>query len=70
MPADDKKTVSRRTVFATGGTIGALAAAAAALPLARRAEEAAPVANKSEANTSGGYQETPHVLRYYQTTRV
>jgi hypothetical protein len=70
MSAADKKTLSRRTVFAAGGTVGALAAAAAALPIARRAEPAPTVADKSEANTSGGYQETPHVLRYYQTTRV
>jgi hypothetical protein len=70
MSTDDKKTLSRRTVFAAGGTVGALAAAAAALPLARRADPAPVVADTSESHTSGGYQETPHVLRYYQTTRV
>ncbi len=59
----------RRQLFAGAGTAGALVAAAAVLPSAREAEpttaEARPVPEKG-----GGYQLTPHVLRYYQTAKV
>lgn len=67
----DKQTpkLSRRTVFAGAGTAGALAAVAAALPKAPT-QAVASVAEKVAADKSSGYQETQHVLRYYQTTRV
>lgn len=61
-------TLSRRRVFAGAGTAGALAAAAVALPVARQAGEA-PAEARTEPE-GGGYRETAHVLRYYQTTRV
>ena len=61
--------VSRRRVFAGAGTVGALAVAAVALPIAR--DEATPTAGKKPSpEKGGGYQVTEHVLRYYQTTRV
>lgn len=60
--------LSRRTVFAGAGTAGALAAVAAVLPKAP-AEAVSAAASKAE-TVKGGYQETQHVLRYYQTTRV
>jgi len=67
----DKTTpqIDRRRLFAAGGTAGALAAAAAALPLVRQGEvpavEAAVAPEKG-----GGYQLTAHVQRYYTTARV
>ncbi len=61
--------LSRRSVFAAAGGAGALAAVAAALPRAP-AEAVADTATKAAAEKTGGYQETQHVLRYYQTTRV
>jgi hypothetical protein len=61
--------LSRRHVFAGAGTAGALAVAAAALPLAGEADKVA-AAPKAVPEKGGGYQETAHVLRYYQTTRV
>ncbi|MBP5988612.1 MAG: formate dehydrogenase [Piscinibacter sp.] len=62
--------LSRRTVFAAAGGAGALAAVAAALPRTP-AESLADTATKAAAaEKTGGYQETQHVLRYYQTTRV
>lgn len=61
--------LSRRTLFAGAGTAGALAAVAAVLPKAPA--EPAPVAAAGQPEADkGGYQVTPHVLRYYQTTRV
>ena len=60
--------VSRRTLFAGAGTAGALAAAAAALPLAR--PDATPVAAKPAEPEGDGYRLSEHVRRYYQTTRV
>jgi len=64
-----KKRLSRRTVFAAGGSAGALAAAAAALPLVRPAAPTASVV-KTEPDKDAGYQLTQHVLRYYETTKV
>lgn len=62
--------LSRRRVFAAGGTAGALAAVAAALPLVRESEVAAAAPVRPAPEKGGGYQETQHVLHYYQTTRV
>ncbi len=61
--------LSRRVVFAGVGTAGALAAVAAMLPKAQ--PEAAKVAAAPRSGADkGGYQETAHVLQYYQTARV
>lgn len=66
---DPQSKLSRRRVFAGAGTLGALAAAAAVLPVA---QDAAPVAAKTqpEADQAGGYRLTAHVQRYYQTTKI
>jgi cysteine synthase len=61
--------VSRRTLFAGVGTAGALAAVAAVLPSAPAPVAVAPVAPVPETGKDG-YQETAHVMRYYQTARV
>ena len=61
--------LSRRTVFAGAGAVGALAAVAA---VTRLQPAAAPVAQATlpAADAAGGYQLTEHVKRYYQTARV
>ena len=61
--------VNRRLVFAGAGAAGALAGAAALLPATRQAQPPTAEA-KAPPEQGGGYQVTPHVLRYYQTTRV
>lgn len=65
----NKTPLSRRRLFAGAGTAGALAAAAAVLPLQR---EAAPVAvlPKPAPDAGGGYQLTAHVQQYYRTAKV
>ena len=72
--SDRQQNLSRRHVVAGVGTAGALAAAAAVLPVGRQVATgmAAGVAEMSPAASPGaqGYRETAHVLRYYQTTRV
>jgi hypothetical protein len=70
----NKTTISRltrRRVVAGAGTVGALAAAAAALPLAPAPTEVKTVASaKPQAEPQDGYQLTDHVKRYYQTAKV
>ena len=61
--------LNRRTVFAGAGAAGALAGVAALLPTGPAAVAQAPQP-KAAPDTRAGYQETQHVLRYYQTTRV
>jgi hypothetical protein len=62
--------LTRRRVFAGAGGIGALAAAAAALPIAKPVVDT-PTASPSETpDADGRYQVTQHVLRYYRTARV
>lgn len=68
----DSKTspiLSRRRVFAGAGTAGALAAAAAALPLSPVPDsKPAPVADAQD--SAAGYRLTEHVRRYYRTAKV
>jgi hypothetical protein len=69
----DKQTpfLSRRRAMAAGGTVGALAAAAAALPLVKPAPQAEGSATAQPApEKGGGYQLTAHVQHYYDTTRI
>jgi hypothetical protein len=68
-PQGPASSPARRKLFAAGGSVGALAAVAAALPLVRREGEPAATARAPESN-EGGYRVTAHVLRYYETTRV
>ena len=62
--------VSKRRGLLLGvGAAGAALIAAKALPGApTQVATAAPA--KPAPDTAGGYQESPHVLRYYQTTRI
>ena len=62
--------LTRRRVFAGAGTVGALAAAAAVLPLGKPAADHASAEPKAAPDTTGGYQLTEHVKRYYETTKV
>lgn len=69
-PSRDSRTpaLSRRTVFAGAGVVGAAAAAAAVLPGVVAPPAAAVAATAAPA--AGGYQLTEHVRRYYQTAKV
>jgi hypothetical protein len=69
MSKDTATPLSRRRVFAGAGTVGALAAAAAVLPLSRQTQAVA-AAQPVVDDDQGRYQATQHVLRYYQTTKV
>ena len=60
--------LSRRTLFAGAGAVGALAAAVATLPLLKVAAPTVTAALPPVAE--GGYQLTEHVERYYQTARI
>ena len=61
--------LARRVVLTGVGTAGALAAVAAMLPKAQPEPAKLAAAPRSDAD-KGGYQETAHVLQYYQTARV
>ena len=60
--------VSRRTLFAGAGTVGAVAAATSFLP---QVKYLAPQAlQKAKPERGGGYELSEHVKRYYKTTLV
>jgi hypothetical protein len=61
--------LSRRTLFAGAGTVGALAAAASLVPGVRDAAPEA-VAPAAKPERGGGYALTEHVKHYYRTTRI
>ena len=61
--------LSRRTLFAGAGTVGALAATASLVPAARDAEPA-PALPKEPPERGGGYALSEHVKRYYRSTRL
>ncbi len=61
--------LSRRTLFAGAGTVGAVAAVASLLPGAQPAVQAAPEPKAAPAK-GGGYHLSEHVKHYYQTTRL
>jgi hypothetical protein len=64
-----KSKLSRRTLFAGAGTLGAIAAVATVIP--RVVQEAGPAPEpKAAPERGGGYQLTEHVKRYYKTTRT
>jgi hypothetical protein len=66
-----KSKLSRRTIFAGAGTVGALAAAATVLPRKMRQDEPSPPeVAKAPPERGGGYELTEHVKRYYKTTLV
>ncbi|MEO7337541.1 MAG: formate dehydrogenase [Caldimonas sp.] len=61
--------VGRRGLVIGAGAAGA-AAVAAQLLVRGRGEVPAAAAAKTAAATGEGYQLTPHVLRYYETTKA
>jgi hypothetical protein len=61
--------LSRRTVFVGASVAGAAVAAAAVLPAAAVVEKTPPSAGPQPSST-GGYQLTEHVQRYYRTAKV
>lgn len=70
MKSSSDRQLTRRRVFAGAGVAGAAAVAAQLLPTAPAAPGALADALKPAPDTSGGYQLTAHVLRYYQTAKV
>lgn len=66
---EPRSRLSRRTLFAGAGTLGALGAVAALLPGAG-AEKAQPEQLKPAPERGGGYQLSEHVKRYYKTTLI
>lgn len=61
--------LSRRTLFAGAGTVGAVATVASLLPAVQSAVPAAQ-ALKAAPTKGGGYTLSEHVKRYYKTTLV
>lgn len=61
--------LSRRTLFAGAGTVGAVAAVASLVPAARQVDTAEQPSRVAPAK-GGGYQLSEHVKRYYQTTKI
>lgn len=60
--------LSRRTLFAGAGTVGAIATVASLVPAVRGAPAAEqPLAKPAK---GGGYSLSEHVKRYYKTTLV
>lgn len=67
---DPRSKFNRRRVFAGAGTLGALAAAAAVLPVVKTVEPASAKPQPDGGDKAEGYRLTAHVQRYYQTTKV
>jgi hypothetical protein len=67
---EPKSRLSRRTLFAGAGTVGALATVASLLPQrdvpAPAGQEVTPPATPER---GGGYRVTEHVQRYYRSAR-
>ena len=61
--------LKRRGLLIGAGAAGAAVLAVKVMPGAAPLATAA-VAAKTAVDTAGGYQLTPHVLRYYETTRA
>lgn len=61
--------LSRRTLFAGAGTVGAIAAVASLVPVVREASLPAELPKLMPAN-GGGYSLSEHVKRYYKTALV
>lgn len=67
--SEPKSKLSRRTLFAGAGTVGAVAATAALLPRVAQQSESEVVSQARPApEKGGGYQLTEHVKRYYKST--
>lgn len=61
--------LSRRTLFAGAGTLGALAATATLMPATQEPVKAQALPKEAPAN-GGGYSLSEHVKRYYKTALV
>jgi hypothetical protein len=61
--------LSRRTLFAGAGTVGAVATVASLMPAVQPVAPAAPEPKAAPAK-GGGYSLTEHVKRYYKTTLI
>jgi hypothetical protein len=62
--------LKRRGLLIGAGAAGAAALAVKVMPGAAPVAATASAAAKTAVDTAGGYQLTPHVLRYYETTRA
>lgn len=62
--------LSRRTLFAGAGTVGAIAAATSFLPAIRKTSGPPELPVKPAPEKGGGYSLSAHVQKYYKTTRV
>ncbi|TMU78079.1 formate dehydrogenase [Hydrogenophaga intermedia] len=69
-PAEGRSRLSRRTLFAGAGTVGAVAAVASVMPGASSAPETAAAEPKPAPERGGGYTLSEHVQHYYRTTRI
>ena len=61
---------TRRGLVIGAGVAGAAALAVKVVPGQKVATTAVATAAKAAVDTTGGYQLTQHVLRYYETTRT
>lgn len=61
--------LSRRTLFAGAGTVGAVATVASMMP-ALKPVDAIGQSPKVAPEKGGGYSLSEHVKRYYQTTKI
>lgn len=61
--------LSRRTLFAGAGTVGAVATVASLMPAVQPATPAGQEPKVTPAK-GGGYSLTEHVKRYYKTTLI
>ena len=68
-PAEGRSRLSRRTLFAGAGTVGAVAAVATVMPGVQPPETAA-AEPKPAPERGGGYTLSDHVKHYYRTTRI
>lgn len=68
--SEKTSTVSRRSLFAGAATVGAVAAAASAVPTVFKNQLPAQAAELPKPERGGGYTLSEHVQRYYKTTRV
>ena len=69
-PAEGRSRLSRRTLFAGAGTVGAVAAVATVMPGIQATETAAATEPKPAPERGGGYTLSEHVKHYYRTTRI
>lgn len=68
---EPKRKLSRRTLFAGVGAVGAVAATVAVLPhVVQESENAAASEPKQAPDKGGGYHLSEHVKRYYKTTLI